>query len=256
MRVPTGISLPMREQNRFNAVARQIAPESSGVALLVLDRDLRIRASSSAYEHVTLRERGELCGQFLFDAFPDNPDDPQANGTSNLAASLETAMRSGREHNMRIQRYDIRDPAAPEQFLPKVWSPTNTPLVDHGELIGAVHCVEEVSESRQVLAEVARDGRDYWSPGELLHICEALRAVEEARDLRRQQALLAEIEQLRRAVETRDTIGQAKGMLMERFNIDADGAFHLLARLSQDTNTRLEAIARQLVVVDHPSRPS
>ncbi|SPM35606.1 histidine kinase [Mycobacterium rhizamassiliense] len=245
----------MRENNRFDEVARQIAPESSGVALLILDRDLRIRGFSSAYEQATLRDGDELRGEYLFDAFPDNPNDPLANGTANLAASLETAMRSGQVHNMRIQRYDIRDPAAPDQFLPKVWSPTNTPLIDHGELIGAAHRVEEISESRQVLAELARNGRDHWSPAELLHICEALHAVEDARSAQRQRAMQDEIEQLRRAIETRDTIGQAKGMLMERFNIDAAGAFQLLARLSQDTNTRLEEIARQLVDIDHPLRP-
>lgn len=226
------------------------------MAFVVLDRDLRIREASTAYERVALRERDELSGQYLFDAFPDNPNDPQANGTANLAASLETAMRSGHVHNMHIQRYDIADPDVPGEFLPKVWSPTNSPLIDHGELLGAVHCVEPISESKQVLTELARDGHDQWSPGELLYICEALHAVERARDVEREQELLAEIEQLRRAIETRDTIGQAKGMLMERFNVDADGAFQLLARLSQDTNTRLEEIARQLVDIEHPSRPS
>jgi len=50
-----------------------------------------------------------------------------------------------------------------------------------------------------------------------------------------------------RAIATRDMIGQAKGMLMERFNIDADRAFGLLTRLSQETDTRVESIARNLV---------
>jgi len=44
-------------------------------------------------------------------------------------------------------------------------------------------------------------------------------------------------EQSRSALASRDTIGQAKGMLMERFQIDAAAAFGLLKRLSQDFNT-------------------
>jgi AmiR/NasT family two-component response regulator len=64
--------------------------------------------------------------------------------------------------------------------------------------------------------------------------------------------LIAENEQLRHAIDTRDTIGQAKGMLMERFDIDAVGAFDLLVRLSQNTNTRVEQIARKLIEIDHP----
>ncbi len=108
----------------------------SGVCCLLLDGDLRIRAASNAYEHVTLREHRELLGQYLFDAFPDNPKDPQSDGTSKLASSLEAAMRGGRTHKMRMQRYDIRDPAVRNEFLPKVWRPTNSPLLDHGELGG------------------------------------------------------------------------------------------------------------------------
>jgi transcriptional regulator with GAF, ATPase, and Fis domain len=54
-------------------------------------------------------------------------------------------------------------------------------------------------------------------------------------------------EQFRSALATRDVIGQAKGMIMERFTIDADQAFELLKRLSQSSNTSLADVARQLV---------
>lgn len=51
----------------------------------------------------------------------------------------------------------------------------------------------------------------------------------------------------------RDIIGQAKGMLMERFNVDAAAAFQLLVNLSQNSNIRVEVIAQKLVEIDHPS---
>lgn len=166
-------------------------------------------------------------------------------------------MSGGHARKMRMQRYDIRDPAAaPDEFLPRVWSPTNSPLLDHGELVGVVHCVKEVSESGQLVAEVARDvGQgDAWDPVELLNTFEAVSAGETTRHLQRQQALVAENEHLMRAIVTRDTIGQAKGILMERFNIDADRAFGMLTRLSQESNTRAEQIARMLVQSDRPPR--
>src|SRR5262249_4517995 len=97
----------MRDQRRFHLIARELIEKSPAVPMLLLDRNLRIRTASTAYERVTLREHGELLGRFLFDAFPDDPNDPQASGTANLATSLETAMRTGRNHNMWIQRYDI-----------------------------------------------------------------------------------------------------------------------------------------------------
>lgn len=50
--------------------------------------------------------------------------------------------------------------------------------------------------------------------------------------------------QLRRALDSRDMIGQAKGILMNRRGIDADAAFDLLRRTSQDLNVKLADLAR------------
>jgi hypothetical protein len=48
------------------------------------------------------------------------------------------------------------------------------------------------------------------------------------------------------AVESRDVIGQAKGILMERFTVDDDEAFQMLVSSSQETNVRLVDVARWL----------
>jgi transcriptional regulator with GAF, ATPase, and Fis domain len=58
-------------------------------------------------------------------------------------------------------------------------------------------------------------------------------------------------EQFRSALASRDIIGQAKGMIMERFKIDTVQAFELLKRLSQNSNTPLVVVARQLVEAEH-----
>jgi GAF domain-containing protein len=54
-------------------------------------------------------------------------------------------------------------------------------------------------------------------------------------------------EQLQSALSTRDRIGQAKGIIMERYGIDDVAAFEMLKRLSQDSNTRLADIAQQVI---------
>jgi transcriptional regulator with GAF, ATPase, and Fis domain len=56
-------------------------------------------------------------------------------------------------------------------------------------------------------------------------------------------------EQLNRAMGTRDLIGQAKGILMERHKLTAEQAFLLLVRVSQATHTKLRDIAEQLTTV-------
>ena len=53
--------------------------------------------------------------------------------------------------------------------------------------------------------------------------------------------------QFRSALASRDMIGQAKGMIMERFDVDGNRAFELLKRLSPDSNTRLVDVATELI---------
>jgi transcriptional regulator with GAF, ATPase, and Fis domain len=53
--------------------------------------------------------------------------------------------------------------------------------------------------------------------------------------------------QFESALASRDLIGQAKGIIMERFNVDALRAFELISRLSQNSNTQVRTIAEQIV---------
>lgn len=66
-------------------------------------------------------------------------------------------------------------------------------------------------------------------------------------------------ESLQAAIDSRKLIGQAQGILMERFDLDADTAFDFLRRHSQQHNIKLREVAEQ--VVDHrrswaPPRPA
>jgi GAF domain-containing protein len=55
-----------------------------------------------------------------------------------------------------------------------------------------------------------------------------------------------QLDGVRSALVSRDVIGQAKGILMERFKITADEAFLLLTRVSQETNRKLRDVADDL----------
>jgi len=54
-------------------------------------------------------------------------------------------------------------------------------------------------------------------------------------------------EELQSALSTRDRIGQAKGIIMERFGVDEVRAFELLRKLSQESQMKLVDIAQQVV---------
>jgi GAF domain-containing protein len=54
-------------------------------------------------------------------------------------------------------------------------------------------------------------------------------------------------EQLREALKSREMIGEAKGILMERESLTQDQAFDRLRELSQKTNRKLREIAEEIV---------
>lgn len=59
-------------------------------------------------------------------------------------------------------------------------------------------------------------------------------------------------EQFRSALASRDRIGQAKGIIMERFDVDAIRAFDMLGALSQELNVPVYQLAAQLIDREHP----
>ncbi|WP_222853385.1 ANTAR domain-containing protein [Fodinicola acaciae] len=66
------------------------------------------------------------------------------------------------------------------------------------------------------------------------------------------EAAKLESVQLREALLSRDLIGQAKGILMERRGCSADEAFDVLRRTSQDLNLKLSAVAEAVVAHQKP----
>jgi hypothetical protein len=52
---------------------------------------------------------------------------------------------------------------------------------------------------------------------------------------------------LGQAIQSRNMIGQAQGMLMQRYGITADSAFRVLRRYSQNLNTKLVVIAERFI---------
>jgi hypothetical protein len=60
-------------------------------------------------------------------------------------------------------------------------------------------------------------------------------------------AYAAEVDNLNDAIRSRATIGQAVGIVMERYGLTDDRAFAFLARLSQQRNVKLRLVAQEIV---------
>jgi signal transduction histidine kinase/ActR/RegA family two-component response regulator len=115
---------------------------------LALAPDLTIIAVSDAYLRATMTARRDIVGRHLFDAFPDNPNDPGATGVANLRASLQRVLARREYDAMAVQKYDIRRPESEGGgFDERFWSPANYPVIDaKSELAFIIHRVEDVTE--------------------------------------------------------------------------------------------------------------
>ncbi|MGW5655636.1 SpoIIE family protein phosphatase [Streptomyces humi] len=156
---------------------------------LVLGPDLVILDVNAAYCRATGRTRDDLVGQYVFDAFPDNPADPNADGVQNLSASLHRVLRAKQPDTMAVQKYDIPVADRPGEFEERWWSPINTPVLGpDNQVAWIIHRVEDVTEF--VLSHSARA-----RPGQALSERETM----EAELYARTRELQLVIEQLRKA---------------------------------------------------------
>lgn len=97
----------------------------------MLDPALCIVAVSNAYAEATMVRREDIIGRSIFEVFPDNPDDPAADGVKQLRASLQQVLQHRTTSVMALQKYDIRNQNGEDNgFEVRYWSPRNSPVLD------------------------------------------------------------------------------------------------------------------------------
>lgn len=204
--------------------------EATPTPYLILDADLTIVAVNEAYLRATMNNRAGLLGRSMFDAFPDNPDDPRATGVRNLRASLEAVRRTGRPDVMAMQKYDIRAPDG--SFHERFWSPINTPVHDaDGTVELIIHRVEDVTDFVRSTSRRAEEMETelYNRAQELQALNHALRRQEEAKN-----RFLAALSH-----ELRNPLAAIRGALEVLDDAPADGEAMLLV-----VNRQVTALTR------------
>lgn len=148
------------ERNRIEAERRlKDGAEASGLStdfkalfeasptpfLVVAPPDWTIVAANDARLQITGLTRENQIGRPLFEVFPDDPNDPLADGVRNLRASFDRVLATKAVDTMAVQRYAVRD--ASGQFVERWWSPVNVPVLGaDGEVGLIIHRVEEVTD--------------------------------------------------------------------------------------------------------------
>ena len=92
---------------------------------VLLDPSLVIVDMNEAYLRATMRERADIIGCKMFDAFPSDPDSPSHR---QLRTSLARVLREAVPDHLPLIHYDIALPDG-RGFEERYWSATHTPLL-------------------------------------------------------------------------------------------------------------------------------
>jgi len=114
---------------------------------LILDPAFTILAQNDAHCRATMTRREDTIGRLLFEVFPDNPNDPRADGLSDLRRSFITVLKTRKPDTMPLLKYDIAR-AQGGGYETRYWRVVNTPVLDENGFVRLiVNRVEDVTAS-------------------------------------------------------------------------------------------------------------
>jgi PAS domain-containing protein len=129
------------------------------IPVLLLDPEFIIVDANTAYLEVSGRTREALLGKNIFDAFPDNPADPDASGVQDLSGSLGRVLTKGKTDALSMQKYDVEVPGYPGLYATRYWCPVNAPVFGpDGKIELIAHCVEEITDRVRRFVEGLTEG--------------------------------------------------------------------------------------------------
>lgn len=115
---------------------------------VVLDPALAIVWMNDAYLAATSRQRGDILGRSMFEAFPS---DPSSESYRLLKSSFDRVLASGQVDEIALIRYDIAN--ADGGMDVRFWSATHTPLLDaHGKVALILQHTVDVTELHNLRA--------------------------------------------------------------------------------------------------------
>lgn len=119
---------------------------------IILLPDLTVAAVSDEYLKATSVERERLVGKYIFDVFPDNPNENGSHGSANVLSSLEKVFQTGKPDLMPVIKYDIPQSSANgNAFEERFWRLATYPFFDDlKNVVCVIHHIEDITEQEKL----------------------------------------------------------------------------------------------------------
>jgi PAS domain S-box-containing protein len=126
----------------------------SPVLLLVLDTNFNVVAATDVFLEVTMTERKKILNKNIFDVFPSNPDDLNADGEKNIRASFNSVIKNKITDTLPVQKYDIKKPEANGGgFEFRYWKISHSPVLDAvGNVKYIIQNAEDLTKNQELIS--------------------------------------------------------------------------------------------------------
>lgn len=222
---------------------------------LVLSPELYILTASDLYLEATMTTREAIQGKHIFEAFPDNPDFPDADGVQNINASLQTVLRTKKPDRMPVQRYDVPDTAQPGKFIQRYWDPSHTPVLDeNGDISYIVQLATNVTDKIMAEQAVLKSYEEQMATTDRVHALnkELLAANTELRETQQQLSLLNQNLEQRVKKRTRELSEayERQAAVNEELSVTNEELRETQKRLEQANREMATGVARFRMAVE------
>lgn len=121
--------------------------DSQPTAQMVFKPDLHIVAANQRYCEMLGIDRSDLVVKRVFEAFPANPDDPQADAERELQASADRVVETGEAQEMPLRQHDVMGREG--HYRVRYWRIVNSPVFadsdDPAKVSHIIHTAEDIT---------------------------------------------------------------------------------------------------------------
>ena len=111
---------------------------------VIVDPDFVIVAATDTFLEMTGKTRDGIVGMNILEAFPDDPDNPEAKGTEILRGSIQRVLDTRAIDILPPVRYDLPDSTG--KYVVRWFKPLNAPALDSkGEVAYILHGAEDIT---------------------------------------------------------------------------------------------------------------